>query len=120
MTRARFEEAALRRQALTTRAALQRVQVEATLARLHAAVATPKGIGGLALRLASSWMGSQTGRTTPGSGARPWMLSAGWLLVRALRSSPTARWVVGAGAAGAAIWWVVQALRTSDVDDGSG
>jgi len=49
------------------------------------------------------------------------MLSAGWLLVRALRASPTARWLVGAGAAGVAIWWVVQALRTPEAgDDDSG
>ena len=119
MSRERFEDAALRRQALTTRAALQRMQISATVAQLQARVATPKGIGGLALRLASSWAGSQT-KAPSGVGARPWMLSAGWLVLRALRASPTARWVIGAGAAGAAIWWVVQALRTEETDDDSG
>jgi hypothetical protein len=42
------------------------------------------------------------------------MVSAGILLVRALRVSPTARWLAGAGALGAAIWWVARALRTPD------
>jgi hypothetical protein len=123
MTRARRDDLALRREALTARAALQRLQIASAVDQARSGAVTPKTIAALALRLAGSWAGSRAG---PGSGtagarARPWMLSAGWLLVRALRASPTMRWLLGAGAAGVAIWWVVQAVRTpADGDDDSG
>lgn len=123
MTRAHREDRALRREALAARAALQRIQIRSALAQARSAAVNPKTVAGLALRLASSWTGSQarSGSGVSGPRARPWMLSAGWLLLRAVRASPTARWVVGAGAAGVAIWWVVQALRTPDGgDDDSG
>ena len=60
-------------------------------ARCAPARSTRRPSRGLALRLASSWAGSpeRQGTRTPGARARPWMLSAGWLLVRALRASPT-------------------------------
>jgi hypothetical protein len=49
------------------------------------------------------------------------MLSAGWILVRALRASPTARWVTAAAAVGGAAWWIARALRTGDApEDESG
>jgi hypothetical protein len=49
------------------------------------------------------------------------MLSLGWVLVRALRASPTARWVTAAAAVGGAAWWVARALRTADApEDESG
>jgi hypothetical protein len=49
------------------------------------------------------------------------MLSAGWILVRALRASPTARWVTAAAAVGGAAWWIARALREGDaLDDESG
>lgn len=116
MTRAHREDLALRREALTARAALQRIQISSALTQVRTVAVNPKTIAGLALSIASSWAGSQTRRGTgaPRARTRPWMLSAGWLLVRALRASPTARWLAGAGAAGLAIWWVVQALRTPD------
>jgi hypothetical protein len=123
MTRAHREDLALRREALTARAALQRIQIASTLEQVRSGAVPPKAVAGLALRLASSWARSPAGQGTgvAGARARPWMLSAGWLLVRALRASPTARWLVGAGAAGVAIWWVVQALRTPEAgDDESG
>ena len=124
MMQARREDLALRREALTARAALQRVQLASTLGEVRAGATNPKAIAGLALRLASAWVSSKTGQAAGGGSgvhARPWMLSAGWLLVRAMRASPTARWLAGAGAAGVAIWWVVQALRTPEAaDDDSG
>lgn len=121
MTRAHRDDLALRREALSARAALQRIQIKASFTRMRTGTVTAKGLGGLALRLASSWAGTRPGQATPRARARPWMLSAGWLLVRALRTSPTARWLVGAGAAGAAVWWVVRALRTPDAaEDDSG
>jgi hypothetical protein len=123
MTRAHREDLALRREALAARAALQRIQIASTLTQARSGAVNPKTIAGLALRLATSWASSQAGQGSgaQGAGARPWMLSAGWLLLRALRASPTARWLAGAGAAGVAIWWVVQALRTPEGgDDDSG
>ena len=122
MTRARREDLALRRQALATRAALQRVQIRSALTQVRSSAARPKTIAGLALRLAGSWAGRPAGQasTAPGVSPQPWMLSAGWLLARALRASPAARWLVGAGAAGVAIWWVVRALRTPEGDDETG
>lgn len=123
MTRAHREDLALRREALRARAALQRIQIGTALVQVRSGVASPRDIAGLALRLAGSWAVSKAG---PGTGmrgvrARPWMLTAGLLLVRALRASPTVRWVAGAGAAGVAVWWIVQALRTPEAgDDGSG
>jgi hypothetical protein len=123
MTRAHREDLALRREALAARAALQRIQIASAFTEVRTGAINPKTIAGLALRLAGSWAGSQARQVTgtPGARARPWMLSAGWLLVRALRASPTARWLAGAGAAGVAIWWVVQALRTTEArDDDSG
>ena len=114
MTRAHSDALALRREALTARAALQRLQLTASLTRMRTDVVTARGLGGLALRLATTWAGSRAGQATRVVRARPWMLSAGWLLVRALRASPTARWLVGAGAAGAAVWWLVRALRTPE------
>ena len=123
MTLAHREDLALRREALTARAALQRIQISSALTQVRIGAVNPKAIAGLALRIASSWAGSQTRQRTgaPGARVRPWMLSAGWLLLRAFRASPTARWLAGAGAAGVAIWWIVQALRTPDAGgDNSG
>ena len=114
MTHPRNEDLVLRREALRTRAALQRMQIAAAMGEVRSVATSPKGIAGLALRLAGAWatrQGQGQGRGMSGPRARPWMLSAGWLLVRALRVSPTARWVVGVGAAGAAVWWIVQAAR---------
>lgn len=122
MSRARREDLALRREALAARAALQRIQITSALSQARSNALRPRTIAGMALRLASSWASRPTGQaaSTPGLSPQPWMLSAGWLLLRAVRASPTARWLVGAGAAGVAIWWVVKALRTPEGDDESG
>jgi hypothetical protein len=45
------------------------------------------------------------------------MLSAGLVLVRALRVSPTARWVTAAVALGGAAWWVARSLRADATQD---
>jgi hypothetical protein len=122
MSRARREDLALRREALAARAALQRIQITSALSQARSNALRPRTIAGMALRLARSWAGRPNGQAagTPGVSPQPWMLSAGWLLLRAVRASPTARWLVGAGAAGVAIWWVVKALRTPEGDDESG
>ena len=120
MTRARLDDLALRREALAARAALQRIQIASTLTPLRTGSSTPLALGALALRLAGTLTAPRGGQG-PASRARPWMLSAGWLLVRALRASPTARWAVGAAAAGATDWWVVRSRRAPDAgDDDSG
>lgn len=120
MTRAHSDERDLRRAALAARAALQRMQIAIACEPLRTRAGAPRGIGA-ALRLVGAWAGARAGQTMPAANARPWLLSAGWLLLRALRVSPTVRWVVGAGAAGAAIWWVVRVLRTPEAaDDDSG
>ncbi|HET9025827.1 MAG TPA: hypothetical protein VFN64_14740 [Burkholderiaceae bacterium] len=120
MMRRTGDELALRREALATRAALQRIELAVALDRARDASLARQGIGALALRLARSFAAPRSG-SAPASRARPWMLSVGWLLIRALRTSPTARWVAGAAALGGAIWWVARALRERDApDDGSG
>lgn len=120
MTRRSRDELALRREALTTRAALQRIELAATLDQAREVSLSRRGIGAIALHLARSLVTSRSGSTIT-SRARPWMLSAGWVLVRALRASPTARWVTAAAAVGGAAWWIARALRTGDApDDESG
>lgn len=113
MTPARFDAATLRREALVARAALQRIELTSTVAQLrHRSLAT-RSLAALALRAASGLANAP--RTPLGAPrARPWLASGGWLLWRALRASPAARWVVGAVALGAAAWWVTRALRTPD------
>ena len=79
-----------------------------------------KGVGAIALYLARSLVTSRSGPTIA-SRARPWMLSAGWILMRALRASPTARFLTAAAAVGGAAWWIARALRTGDApEDESG
>lgn len=107
-------ELALRREALTARAGLQRIELGAALAQLRAGSAASRGAGAIALNLVRSLAASRSAGVPAAMRARPWMLSAGILLVRALRVSPAARWLVGAGALGAAIWWVARTLRTPD------
>ena len=120
MTRRSRDELALRREALATRAALQRIELAAALDQAREVSLARKGVGALALHLARSLVMSRGGPTVA-SRARPWMLSAGWMLVRALRASPTARWVTAAAAVGGAVWWIARALRAGDApDDESG
>ena len=120
MTRRSRDELALRREALATRAALQRIELASTLDRARDASLARKGIGAIALQLARALVVSRSGPTGT-SYARPWVLSAGWVLARALRASPTARWVAAAAALGGAAWWVARALRTGDApEDESG
>lgn len=120
MTRRSRDELALRREALATRAALQRIELAAVFDQAREASLARKGLGAIALRLVRSLVISRGGPTIT-SGARPWMLSVGWILVRALRASPTARWVTAAAAVGGAAWWIARALRTGDApDDESG
>ena len=112
MKSAHSEELALRREAVAARAALQRVQLRSSFAQVGRASMTAKGVGALALgvsRLLVQARGEARAART-----RPWMLSAGVLLLRVLRTSPTARWVAGAAAAGGAIWWVVRTIRAPD------
>lgn len=106
------EDRALQREALAARAELQRLQLRGALTQLRSRSTNVKGAGALALGLSRLFVQSRG----PGQGfaARPWMLSAGVLLVRALRASPTARWVTVAAAAGGAIWWAARALRAPD------
>lgn len=120
MTRPTREDLALRREALAARAALQRIELSATVDRARQRSLASKGVGALALRLARSLT------TTPAVAssaprARPLALSAGWLIVRALRVSPTMRWIAGAAAVGGAVWWVARSVRAdraaSAVDD---
>ena len=120
MTRRSRDELALRREALATRAALQRVELAAVLGQARDVSLARKGIGALALHLMRSVVVSRAGGSAT-SRVRPWMLSLGLLAVRALRVSPTARWVAAAAALGGAAWWVARALRTGDApEDGSG
>ncbi len=111
MKRASVETRAVQREALMARAELQRLQMRGALTQLRSRSAI-KSAGALALGLSRLMVQN----STPGRGLqpRPWMLTAGTLLVRALRASPTARWVTGAVAVGGAIWWVARAMRTPD------
>jgi len=112
------EQLALRREAITARAALQRVQLRGSLAQLGQMSMMAKA-GTLALGLSRLLVQSRADSSTVS--ARPWMLSAGVLLLRLVRTSPTARWVAGAAALGGAIWWVARAIRAPDApDDESG
>jgi hypothetical protein len=120
MTRRSREELALRRATLSTRAALQRIELAAAVDQAREVSLARKGIGLIALQLARSFAASRSGGTVA-SRARPWMLSLGWVLVRALRASPTARWLTAAAALGGAAWWVARALRARDApEDESG
>ena len=120
MTRRSRDELALRREALATRAALQRIELAAALDQAREVSLARKGIGAIALHLARALVNSRGGPAIT-SRARPWMLSAGWILVRALRGSPTARWVTAAAAVGGAAWWIARALRAGDApEDESG
>jgi hypothetical protein len=112
----RDDALARRRELLATRAALQRVQLKAAVRRARADTGSPLRLGRLALRLAASAVPPASSPT-----ARPWLLSAGWLLVRGLRSSPTARWLTAAAVAGAAIWWVARSAGSPPAaEDDSG
>ncbi|MGE5160685.1 MAG: hypothetical protein ACM3O5_04185 [Betaproteobacteria bacterium] len=120
MTRRSRDELALRREALATRAALQRIELADALGRAREVSLARKGIGALALHLARSVAVSRAGGSAA-TRVRPWMLSLGLVAVRALRASPTARWVAAAAALGGAAWWVARALRSADApDDESG
>jgi len=115
MKSAHSETLALRREAIAARAALQRAQLRDSLAQAGRVSMAAKGVGTLALGLSRLLV--QPRREAGTVRARPWMLSAGVLLLRALRASPTARWVAGAAAVGGAIWWVARAIRTPDMPD---
>ena len=114
MKHGHLDELALRREALKARAELQRIELGAALAQLRAGSVASRGVAAIALSLARSLAASRSAGAPAALRARPWMLSAGILLVRALRASPTARWVAAVGALGAATWWVARALRTPD------
>lgn len=127
MTRPTREDLALRREALAARAALQRIELAATADRARQRSLASKGVGALALRLARS-LATAPAVASSASRARPLALSAGWLLVRALRASPTMRWVAGAAAVGGAVWWMARTMRAEQAasavddaaDDGAG
>lgn len=120
MTRRSHDELALRREALATRAALQRIELAAAFDQVREVSLARKGIGSIALHVVRALVTSRGGPTIA-SRARPWMLSAGWILVRALRASPTARWVTAVAAVGGAAWWIARALRAGDApEDESG
>lgn len=112
MTRRHSENLALQREALAARAELQRLQLRGALTQLRTRSTAVKGAGALALGLSRLFVQSQG--ASGGYGPRPWVLSGAVLLVRALRASPTARWVTLAAAAGGAIWWATRAMRTPD------
>lgn len=120
MTRRSRDELALRREALATRAALQRIELAAALDQAREVSLAGKSIGTLALHLARLFAVSRDGGTAAAR-VRPWMLSLGLVAVRALRASPTARWVAAAAAVGGAAWWIARTLRTGDApEDESG
>lgn len=114
MNRERLDQRALRREALVARAALQRLELAAVSHQLRTRSMAARGLGALALRAASGLAHARAEPGTMATRARPWMLSAGWLLLRGLRQSPTARWVMAGVALGGAVWWVARALRASD------
>jgi hypothetical protein len=100
------------------RAELQRRELAGALDHMRSGSLVSASAGRLALGLVRTLIG-----TTPGASPmkpKPWMLSAGLILVRALRASPTARWIAGAAAVGGAVWWVARALRSETPDDESG
>lgn len=107
---------ALRQDALTARAALQRLELRATLENLHHGATSRSGAVVIAMQLARllASAGTSPAAAGAGPGTRPWMLTAAWLLVRILRKHPAARWLVVAGAAGGAIWWIARAMKTPD------
>jgi len=117
MSRRSRDQRTLRREALTTRAALQRMQLGAAVDQMRSGSLVGRGAGRLALGLARAVIGGGGGPRAPGP--QPWMLSAGWILVRALRASPTARWIAGAVAVGGAVWWVARELRSEASEDDS-
>lgn len=121
MTRRPVAELPLRRAALIARANLQRVQLRLTVQQLTEGGGSARRLGGVALQSAR-WLAERrfaSGATAVAS--RPWMLSAGWLLVRALRRHPSVRWLAFAAVTGTAIWWVARALKAPDAaDDDSG
>jgi len=120
MTRRSRDELAMRREALAMRATLQRIELAAVLHQTREASLTRKGVGAIALQLVRSFTASRGARTAA-SRMRPWMLSVGLVAVRALRVSPTARWLTAAAAVGGAAWWIARALRTGDApEDESG
>lgn len=114
MNRERRDELALRREALVARAALQRLEIAAAAHQLRTRSTAARGLGALALRVAGRFAHARAEPDATVSRARPWMLSAGWLMLRALRRSPTARWVTAGVLLGGAVWWVARALRTPD------
>ena len=112
MKRTYADDRAVRREVLAARAELQRLQLRGAVTQLRSRSTAVKGAGALALGLSRLFV--QTRGPAGNFGARPWMLSAGVLLVRALRASPTARWVTVAAVAGGAIWWAARAMRAPD------
>jgi hypothetical protein len=121
MTRRRqVDELPLRRDALIARANLQRVELRLTLQQLTDGTGSARRLGGFALQ-SVRWLTAWRGSGAPAVAARPWMLSAAWLLVRALRRHPSVRWLAFAAATGTAVWWIARALKAPDVaDDDSG
>jgi hypothetical protein len=114
MKRERLDELALRREALAARAALQRIELAAAAHQLRTRSLATRGLGALALRAAGRFARTRAEPGAASARARPWMLSAGWLLVRALGRSPTARWVVAGAMLGGAVWWVARSLHSPD------
>jgi hypothetical protein len=120
MSRTPRDDRALRREALATRASLQRLQLVATVERARSRAGGARGVGALALRAAVRAFGGRRAVDAPAPPMRPWMVSGGVMAWRLLRRSPTARWVLAAAAVGAAVWWVARTLRTSEPPDDSG
>jgi hypothetical protein len=113
MTGRSREDLALRREALATRASLQRIELTSALGRARDRSAATRKAGALAVRLARSFATARAAAATS-RGARPLLVSGGWMLLRALRASPTARWIVGAVVVAGAVWWVARSLRSAD------
>lgn len=112
---------ALRREALVARASLQRLQLAAAADRLRERSAGVRGLGRLALRVAGAMHQGSAAHALSATGARPWLLSGGLVLLRLARRSPTGRWLLGAAALAGAVWWVARSLRAPDSPpDGSG
>lgn len=114
MSRADVDSLALRREALCARAALQRMQLQATLGQLRDEAVSPRRVASSALQVVRWLLLRQSAQPGSPLGARPWMLSAAWLAARALKKHPSVRWLSGIGVAAAAIWWFARVVRTAE------
>jgi hypothetical protein len=115
------EQRALQLELLLARAAAERTALSAQLAGLRARTATPGGVA----RLMLSGVQTARGRGPLGlaanalrlARAQPWLVPTVVGTAVKLARSRTLRWLVLAGAAGAAAWWFSQRGSADRPDD---